>query len=896
MTAVSIECIPQGLKDRPQWVAWRREERNGKLTKVPYNAISGKTASITKPNDWTTFEQAIAALEAGGYDGIGFVLTADDPFAGVDLDHCLDPATGVIEPWALAIVDQLHSYTERSPSGTGLRIFVKGTLLGKGRKKGPIEFYCDARYLTVTGDHLTATPLTIEERHETLQLVHAEHFPKSKPNGKGGRPPQPITAADETQLARMFGAKNGEKIHKLWKGEWSGDYPSQSEADSALCCHLAYWLGRDPERMDRMFRKSQLMREKWDSRRGESTYGADCMANACATVTETYQEPLTVAERLAKLRALSAEDLKATWKDYVTGVSANDHQTVLTEIARLSDIGINTLKATLREDQEKRKQQAVEESIGDRTGILYRPEDVCAIAHEVETAMRARIADGECIRFGDNVVRVTIQTLPHTHQADSDLPAVPTAQFDLMTPTKLLPLVERAVVLETLTRSGRSPISVPRSVLDQILVNPHDLTKVTGLSAHPLVTRDGRIIVAPGIDPSTRLLLYGPRLEGLRPYSKREALGGIKDISRLLFNGFEFASGLDRVAALALLLTAIERKLMDMSPGFLITAAQQSLGKTTLARLIHLILTGTDAPIFTWPDDDDVEVQKLLLSTLLRSPEIVTFDNIGDGMTFRSPALSSAMTSATKQGRLLGHNRDAVVSTSVVFVLTGNNVTLANDEASRIIPIRLTTKEASPHKRTFTHPDVMRHALEIREPVLRHAIGVIAGFHASSERLTVIPSRFPQWDMFVRYPLIWAGLKDVGMVFDKNIESSPELGAHRALLRQVLNIYDWGEFSASDLVYAANPRRAPESDQMTGQPEKWYGPDPILREALLALRVKDIKSERSVGHALSKMLGRNAVLSETFVLYLDRTTKNGLSRYRVRTRGSKGDLGDKKPQ
>jgi len=146
MTAVSIEAIPQALKALSRWVAWRREERDGKPTKVPYNVLTGNKASVTDPDDWATFEQAIAAFEAGGYDGIGFVLTADDPFAGVDLDHCLDPNTGVLEPWASSIVDQLHSYTERSPSGEGLRIFVIGKLPPGRRRKGPIEFYDSQRY------------------------------------------------------------------------------------------------------------------------------------------------------------------------------------------------------------------------------------------------------------------------------------------------------------------------------------------------------------------------------------------------------------------------------------------------------------------------------------------------------------------------------------------------------------------------------------------------------------------------------------------------------------------------------------------------------------------------------------------------------------------------------
>ena len=106
---------------------------------------------------------------------------------------------------------------------------------------------------------------------------------------------QRITVDDETQLALMFTSKNGAKIRKLWEDDWSDDYPSQSEADSALCCYLAFWFGRDPERMDRVFRQSKLMREKWDEPRVESTYGADCIANACATVTETYQEAADAA-------------------------------------------------------------------------------------------------------------------------------------------------------------------------------------------------------------------------------------------------------------------------------------------------------------------------------------------------------------------------------------------------------------------------------------------------------------------------------------------------------------------------------------------------------------------------------------------------------------------------
>ena len=115
--------ILQEMKDRPQWVGWRLEPQEGKKAKkVPANPSTGWKASPTDPATWGTFEAAIDAMERFELDGISFVLTADDPYTFIDLDGCVDPDTGEVAPWAKQLVVQFDSYTEVSPSGTGLHI------------------------------------------------------------------------------------------------------------------------------------------------------------------------------------------------------------------------------------------------------------------------------------------------------------------------------------------------------------------------------------------------------------------------------------------------------------------------------------------------------------------------------------------------------------------------------------------------------------------------------------------------------------------------------------------------------------------------------------------------------------------------------------------------------
>jgi putative DNA primase/helicase len=262
----SVYQAPGELRTADQFVCWCEEDRDGDITKVPYSVHGGR-ASSTNPKTWASFEAAIAYAEEHGMSGVGFVFTEDDPYAGIDLDKCRDSETGEIDQWARKIVDALDSYTEVSPSGTGLHIFVKATLPGRNNRKGPVEMYESRRYFTLTGKHLGGTPTEIHERQDVLDRLYRHVFkdemPADKTNGYRGRTAS-LDVDDEDLLALAMQAKNGEKFSRLWRGD-TNDYASdESRADLALCSLLAFWTDGDTKRMDHLFRQSGLMREKWN--------------------------------------------------------------------------------------------------------------------------------------------------------------------------------------------------------------------------------------------------------------------------------------------------------------------------------------------------------------------------------------------------------------------------------------------------------------------------------------------------------------------------------------------------------------------------------------------------------------------------------------------------------
>ena len=276
--------IPAELRELDQWVGWRWEEREGKRTKPPFTADGSRKAKCNDPSTWAPFEVVCAGVDAGKLDGCGFQVKESDPYVGVDLDHCRDSESGIISPSAQAIVDRYASYSEVSPSGTGIRIFIKAMKPGSRCRVGDVEIYNRDRYLTVTGQHLPGTPLTIEERQSELDAHYAELFPVAQPSPLNGavRGTGTLTAYEIIEHAHQ--ASNAAHWDQLMRGdlaEYDGD---DSRADAALCALAAFYT-RDPSTIDQIVRMSGLCRPEWTDR---ADYRDRTIAAALQLVTESY--------------------------------------------------------------------------------------------------------------------------------------------------------------------------------------------------------------------------------------------------------------------------------------------------------------------------------------------------------------------------------------------------------------------------------------------------------------------------------------------------------------------------------------------------------------------------------------------------------------------------------
>jgi len=318
--------LPQLIKDTGQCCVWNLEKRKGRNTKVPYNPITGRHAYVDNPETFVDFETAVNAVS--NYSGIG--IRVNGRIIAIDLDHCIE--NGQLLSWAKEIVERFNNtYIEISPSGTGIRILA---LMPEGYtydsstfyiKKGNVEVYVAGatnRFVTLTGNVYQKAEVT--EQVDAMEWLLDTHMKRKQPISNNPISDRDSYLSDERVIEVAMNAVNSAKFTKLWNGDIIG-YPSNSEADSALCSMLAFYCNGNMEQVDRLFRQSGLYRNKWDEQHGADTYGNMTINNVLRNMTTFYTPIRTDPDAdfndgLQRMIALNpADTLKYPWTDIGAG-------------------------------------------------------------------------------------------------------------------------------------------------------------------------------------------------------------------------------------------------------------------------------------------------------------------------------------------------------------------------------------------------------------------------------------------------------------------------------------------------------------------------------------------------------------------------------------------------
>lgn len=327
---VNFVNIPAELKQNTSFCVWKLEKRQGRPTKVPYNPKNGQLARTNDPSTFADFATAMKAYAMGGWDGIGYRVS--EGIGAIDIDHCIREDGSLNDVAASILAFLPDAYFERSPSGTGLRGFFRlspdfaydKTVYYINNRKHGLEVYLPGvtnRFVTVTGD--VYRPGTVTRNDEALQNLLDTFMKRAKPTT--GSTIEPCSyLSDEQVIAHASKSESGDKFRALMEGRWEEGYDSQSDADMALVSMLAFWCGNVEEQIDRIFRVSGLMRDKWDRRTGDSTYGQISIRNAIATNGTIYmpvQDAESVNSAEDEFEDLDAEEEHASFRPDVSRIT-----------------------------------------------------------------------------------------------------------------------------------------------------------------------------------------------------------------------------------------------------------------------------------------------------------------------------------------------------------------------------------------------------------------------------------------------------------------------------------------------------------------------------------------------------------------------------------------------
>ena len=892
MIAPTFHTISETLRDCPQWILWRSEIRDGNKTKVPYQP-SGSYAKTSDASTWSTFEEARQAYETGEFDGVGFVFTEDDPFVGVDLDDCLDGES--LTRGALDVVEKLNSYTEGSPSGTGLHIVLEGSLTRDRNRTGEIEgmkeieIYEDGRYFTFTGRHLDGTPEEPQQRARQLHALCEEIFGEAGETEETSSPSDPVDLDDRELIRKAKEANDGGKFERLWSGNASG-YESHSEADQALANKLAFWTGGDRGRIDQLFRQSGLCREKWT---GRPDYRRRTIDKALEGRTEFYNPSRSSKstersdadpspkERVDEVvEKVEEEDAGAELVfHHLDAFARLDTADFAVAKEKVSDVvNLNDFQAAIRE-----KRREVEREDFQRGSDLPTIELSGRPGREVVDDAKEALHD-----WNDPPVLFQRGTEPVQVATDDQgrpvIRELPDAVMD--------DCLDRAADFYRSTENkGAVRADLSKRYVDRIM-ETINLPPLNSIVEVPVLREDGSILDEPGYDESSRLY-YQPDEDLTVPEIPREPTEEqIKTAKAAIWEplqDFPFVDQASRANALALMLTPIVRPFLGEQnvPLAIVDATVQGTGKTLFVKVVSITSTGRPAATMNAPEGDE-EWRKQITAQLLQGASIIAVDNVRGRL--QSAPLEQALTTSLWQDRVLGKSQQVELPQRATWIATGNNVQPKGDMKRRVYPIRMDAEMERPWMgRDFEINNLQQWTKDHRGDLVAALLTLARGWFSAGQPApqTELIGSFEKWTRTVGGILEHAGITSFLDNLDEMLETVDDEAAEWTGFLAALHQYFQYEFEDGN-------REEPTftSNELDSLIRESYEKDPSFRDKHLGEIIEQLpgylvqkldrgeKISQSLGNMFANRRGRRFGPQEWYIEIA--YTRNRAKRWVVR--------------
>jgi|WetSurMetagenome_2_1015567.scaffolds.fasta_scaffold83305_2 hypothetical protein len=316
-----------------------------------------------------------------------------------------------------------------------------------------------------------------------------------------------------------------------------------------------------------------------------------------------------------------------------------------------------------------------------------------------------------------------------------------------------------------------------------------DVNPLVGLVAWPAMRRDGSFITRPGYDARTGLYYTGDTMavpECPTEESARRAVAKLLD----LVKEFPFCDEAHRMTWLAYPLTIMARHAVDKSPLFVFDAPTPGTGKTLLADIAGLMVTGRNLTLMC-PSEDDEENRKRITTMMLDSVPACLIDNVVG--SFGGASFDAALTATEWTDRILGASRRVTLPNNMTWAASGNNMTIKGDMGRRVIICRVDPGIESPDKRTFSRTEnELREEVIVNRREYLEALMTILRFGVVSEKVKMpMWGSFERWSEFVRKPLVTLGLPDPEAAReafrrDSDVERETRVALLRAVRRMTL--------------------------------------------------------------------------------------------------------------